>query len=110
MVYKFDPTYFNGLVFLMDDGPGRAKGSIDYIVQNLPIPASYFVSRIARHLRRLRTGTGGFERVAPREVEFIPVQIKKGRTSWLNPIIDLLLDQRLNGSRCASISQTRTII
>jgi len=30
-----------------------------------------------------------FERMAPGEVEFIPVQMTKAPTSWLNPIIDV---------------------
>lgn len=105
MVYKFDPINFNGFIFLMDDGPGRAKGAIDYISQNLPIPASYFpksltIERASTSIPDLFHVSRGtlvvseraravFERMAPGEVEFIPVQMNKARTGWLNPIIDI---------------------
>jgi hypothetical protein len=105
MVYKFDPVNFNGFIFLMDDGPGRAKDSINYIGQNLPIPASYFpkiltIERASSSMPDLFHVSRGdfvvserarviFERMAPGEVEFIPVQMKKAPTSWLNPIIDV---------------------
>jgi hypothetical protein len=105
MVYKFDPINFNGLIFLMDDGPGRAKGAIDYISENVPIPASYFpksltIERASSSMPDLfHVSRGTFvvseraravlERMAPGEVEFIPVQMKKARTGWLNPIIDV---------------------
>lgn len=43
MVYKFDPTYFNGTIFSLDDAKSRmAKGWGDFEPQNKPIPASYF--------------------------------------------------------------------
>jgi hypothetical protein len=42
MVYKFDPTYFNGTIFGLDKPWDMARGWMEYVPQNLPIPASYF--------------------------------------------------------------------
>jgi hypothetical protein len=105
MVYKLDPINFNGWIFLLDDRPGRARDAINYISQNLPIPESYFpksltierASSAMPDLFHVSRGTlvvserarAVFERMAPGEVEFIPVQMKKARTGWLNPIIDI---------------------
>lgn len=42
MVYKFDPKYFNGAIFGLDKTWDMAKGRMEYVPQDLPIPASYF--------------------------------------------------------------------
>jgi hypothetical protein len=41
MAYKFDPVYFNGSIFRLEK-LGMAQGSMDFIADNLPTPASYF--------------------------------------------------------------------
>ena len=89
VVYKFDPIHFNGTIFHLDKMSVMAKGSIEFIRQNLPIPASYFPKsltferasavlpdvfhtsrRIFVFSERARKVT---EDWAPGQVEFIPV-------------------------------------
>lgn len=41
MVYKFDPTYWNGTIFLLDEWH-MSRGWTDYRRENKPIPASFF--------------------------------------------------------------------
>jgi len=41
MVYKFDPKYFNGTIFSLKAWD-MAEGWMEFVPQNLPIPASYF--------------------------------------------------------------------
>jgi hypothetical protein len=104
MVYKFDPVWFNGAIFQFGDAPHMAKGWIEYRVQNKPIPPSYFprsltIVRAKAPLPDLfHTSRGHFvvseraraviEKLAPGQVEFHPVEIKKAPTGWLNPLID----------------------
>src|SRR3979411_1095866 len=104
MVYKFDPKWFNGTIFLLDGALGMAKGWMEYEFRNLPIPASYFprlltIERAKAPLPDLfHTSRGHFvvserarvviEKSAPGQVEFIPVEIGSAPTSWLNPFID----------------------
>jgi hypothetical protein len=44
MVYKFDPTYWNGTIFHLDEDTWKKmSGDWDeYLARNLPIPASCF--------------------------------------------------------------------
>jgi hypothetical protein len=42
MVYKFDPVYFDSTIFELDLTTGMGRGSMQFISQNLPTPASYF--------------------------------------------------------------------
>jgi hypothetical protein len=104
MVYKFDPRWFNGAIFQLDKTWDMARGWMQFLPRNLPIPASYFPKSLtidrakaplpdlfhaARDLivvsERARVI---FEKLAPGEVEFIPVEIKKAPTGWRNPFID----------------------
>jgi hypothetical protein len=100
MVYKFDPKWFNGTIFQFDDASRMAKGWMGF----QQIPASYFpkelvIERAKAPLPDLfHTSRGIFvvserarivlEKLAPGEVEFIPVDIKTAPTSRLNPLID----------------------
>jgi hypothetical protein len=89
MVYKFDPTYWNGTIFQLDKTWGMTKGWMQYVRQNRPIPASYFpksltfgaasaalpdIFHTARDIivfsERAREV---MEQWAPGQVEFIPV-------------------------------------
>jgi hypothetical protein len=104
MVYKFDPRWFNGTIFQFNNASHMAKGSMEYEFRNQPIPASYFprsliVERAKASLPDLFHTSRGlfvvserarviFEKLAPGEVEFIPVEIKKAPTGWRNPFID----------------------
>jgi hypothetical protein len=46
MAYKFDPMYWNGTIFHLDEDTWKmAKGWMDYRGQNLPIPASFSQNR-----------------------------------------------------------------
>jgi hypothetical protein len=90
MVYKFDPTYWNGTIFHLDEATWKMSGDWDeYRPRNLPIPASCFPVRLnfdrARaplpdifHTSRDIMVFSDRARVvmehwAPGEVEFIPV-------------------------------------
>jgi hypothetical protein len=42
MVYRFDPTYFNGTIFQLDETWEMAEGWMEFGRNNQPIPASYF--------------------------------------------------------------------
>jgi hypothetical protein len=104
MVYKFDPSWFNGTIFQLDKTSRMAKGWMEYGFRNQPIPASYFpssliIERAKAPLPDLFHTSRGlfvvserarviFEKLAPGEVEFIPVEIKKAPTGWMNPFID----------------------
>lgn len=103
MVYKFDPQWFNGTSFELDDWD-MAEGWDEFEPANEPIPANYFpksliINRakapmpdlfhaardlivVSEHARAV------FEKMAPGQVEFIPVEIRKAPTGWLNPLID----------------------
>jgi hypothetical protein len=89
MVYKFDPKYFNGTIFRVDKTSRMAEGWMEFVPQNLPIPASYFpksltfdrasaklpdifhtARRIIVFSERARVV---IEHWAPGQVEFIPV-------------------------------------
>jgi hypothetical protein len=41
VVYKFDPTYFNGTIFSLDDTGRMERGWMQYERKNQPIPASF---------------------------------------------------------------------
>ena len=105
MVYKFDPKWFNGTLFQFERASSAmAKGSMEYEFRRQPIPASYFpssliIERAKAPLPDLFHTSRGifvvseraraiFDKMAPGEVEFIRVEIKKAPTSWLNPIVD----------------------
>jgi hypothetical protein len=90
MVYKFDPTYWNGTIFLFEEFH-MSRGWTKYVGRNKPIPASYFpksltVSDASAELpdifhtnRDLIVFSGRarivMEKWAPGEVEFIPVAV-----------------------------------
>lgn len=104
MVYKFDPKWFNGTIFEFDDIAHMASGWMEFEYKNQPIPASYFPKSlvIARakvplpdlfHASRdliivSERARAIFEKRAPGGLEFIPVDISKTPTSWLNPFFD----------------------
>jgi hypothetical protein len=104
MVYKFDPSWFNGTIFQLDKTSRMAKGWMEYGFRNQPIPASYFpssliIERAKAPLPDLFHASRGlfvvserarviFEKLAPGEVEFIPDEIKKAPRGWMNPFID----------------------
>ena len=104
MVYKFDPVWFNGAIFQFDRMSRMADGWMDYEARNQPIPASYFpksltIQRAKAPLPDLfHTSRGIFvvserarvviEKLAPGQVEFIPVEIRTAPTGWQNPFID----------------------
>jgi hypothetical protein len=88
MVYKFDPKYFDGTIFSLNAWD-MAEGWMEFVPQNLPIPASYFpksltfdrasaklpdIFHTARDIivfsERARVV---MEHWAPGQVEFIPV-------------------------------------
>ena len=93
MVFKFDPTYWNGTIFLLDDDTwNMSPGWMEYRPKNEPIPASYFPKSVtfeaaadalpdmfhtARDLivfsERARLV---IEDWAPGQVEFIPVDFR----------------------------------
>jgi hypothetical protein len=106
MVYKFDPQWFNGTIFQLDDTGHMAGGWMEFKRENQPIPASYFprslvIERAKAPLPDLfhksrdlivvsERARAIFEKLAPGQVEFIPVDIKKAPTGWLNPVFDAL--------------------
>ncbi|CAL80157.1 hypothetical protein BRADO6549 [Bradyrhizobium sp. ORS 278] len=90
MVYKFDPVYWNGTIFHLDEATWKMSGDWDeYRPRNLPIPASCFPKTL--NFDRARAPLPDMfhtardiivfsdrarvviERSAPGEVEFIPV-------------------------------------
>jgi hypothetical protein len=89
MVYKFDPTYFNGTIFDLGDTLRMVKGWMEYEFRNQPIPASYFpkfltFDRASAGLPDMFHTTRDLivfserarvvmEHWAPGQVEFIPV-------------------------------------
>ena len=92
MVYKFDPIYFNGTIFHLDEETWEMSGDwMDYEGDNLPIPASCFPQTLTFDEARgalpdmFHTARGIFmfserarrfmEQRAPGEVEFIPVDV-----------------------------------
>src|SRR4051812_44927510 len=111
MVYKFDPTYFNGTIFHLDEATWEMSGDWDeYGPRNLPIPASCFpkllkIDRASATLPDLFHASRGIilvseraravlDRLAPGEVEFIPVIVRAAPTTWLNPLLDALYSIR----------------
>jgi hypothetical protein len=104
MIYKFDPKWFNGAIFSLDKASHMAKGWMGYEARNEPIPASYFPSSLTIERAKaplpdlFHTSRGLFvvserarlifEKLAPGEIEFIPVEIKQAPTGPLNPLID----------------------
>jgi hypothetical protein len=89
MVYKFDPEYFDGTVFELDDTSRMAEGWMEFIPQNLPIPASYFPKSLTFNKARAALpdifhtsrnlivfsdrARNVMEHWAPGQIEFIPV-------------------------------------
>jgi len=111
MVYKFDPTYFNGTIFDLDDRTRMMeKGWMEFVRENKPIPVSYFpksltIERASASLPDLFHTSRGIivvserarailDRLARGEVEFIPVTIRAASTTWLNPLLDALYSVR----------------
>jgi hypothetical protein len=103
MVYSFDPKYWNGTIFLFKEWRMEGDES-EYIRNNLPIPASYFpkvltIERASAPLPDLfhtyrdsivvsERARVVIEKLAPRQVEFIPVTIETAPTTRQNPLID----------------------
>jgi hypothetical protein len=103
MVHSFDPKYWNGTIFLFEEWR-MAGDTLEFRQNNQPIPASYFprsltIERASAALPDLfHTYRGSIvvseraraviEKIAPGQVEFIPVAIKKAPTTWLNPLVD----------------------
>jgi hypothetical protein len=103
MVYKFDPTWFNGTIFQLADYE-MGEGWDDFEIENRPIPASHFprslvVERAKGPLPDLFHASRGIivvseqaravlDKTAPGQIEFIPVDMEKARTGWLNPLLD----------------------
>jgi hypothetical protein len=89
MVYKFDPMYWNGTIFSLDETWEMGSGWMEYEGKNQPIPASYFPKSLtfdgARgtlpdifHTARdiivfSERARAVMEDWAPGQVEFIPV-------------------------------------
>jgi hypothetical protein len=89
MVYKFDPEYFNGTIFHLDEASSMAKGWMKFVTQNVPVPASYFpksltFDRASDALPDIFHTTRGvfifserarkiMQHWAPGQVEFIPI-------------------------------------
>jgi hypothetical protein len=89
MVYKFDPVYFDSTIFELDLTTGMGRGSMQFISQNLPTPASYFPKTLVFnkasaklpdifHMSRgiiifSERARVVMEHWAPGQVEFIPV-------------------------------------
>ena len=87
MVYKFDPTYWNGTIFHLDKTWEMERGWMGFLRENQPIPASYFpktlnfdraVAPDMFHTARdiivfSDRARAVMEHWAPGEVEFIPV-------------------------------------
>jgi hypothetical protein len=111
MVYRFDPTYFNGTIFQFDDATWKMSGDWgEYPRRNLPIPASCFpksltIERARAPLPDLFHASRGIivvserarsvlDRLAPGEIEFIPVAVRAAPTTWLNPLLDILYSIR----------------
>jgi hypothetical protein len=109
MVYRFDPTWFNGTIFRLADYE-MGEDWMDFKIENRPIPASHFprsliVERAKGPLPDLFHASRGiivvseqaraiFDKRAPGQVEFIPVDIEKARTGWLNPLLDAYYSMR----------------
>lgn len=110
MVYKFDPKWFNGAIFRLDRSWEMSGDWYEHYCNNLPIPSSCFPKSLtidsasarlpdlfhtSRSIivvsERARTV---LERLAPGQVEFIPVAIKAAPTTWLNPLVDALYSIR----------------
>jgi hypothetical protein len=88
MVYKFDPTYWNGTIFLFEEWH-MSRGWMEYKRENKPIPASYFPKSLTVvdasaeqpdifHTSRdlivfSERARAVIEEWVPGEVEFIPV-------------------------------------
>jgi hypothetical protein len=111
MVYRFDPTYFNGTIFDLDLATSKMSGDwIEYRRSNLPIPASLFpksltIVRASAKLPDLFHTSRSFivvserareilDRLAPGEVEFIPISVLAAPTAWVNPWFDALYSIR----------------
>jgi hypothetical protein len=92
MVYKFDPIYFNGTIFHLDEETWEMSGHwMDYEGRNEPIPASCFPQKLTFDEARgvlpdmFHTARRIFmfserarlvmEQRAPGQVEFIPVDV-----------------------------------
>src|ERR1700681_4588585 len=94
MVYKFDPMYWNGTTFSLDETWEMASGWMDYRGQNMPIPASFFPKSLTSDRASaplpdmFHTARGiivfserarvVMEKWAPGQVEFIPVACHAG--------------------------------
>jgi hypothetical protein len=93
MVYKLDPTYWNGTIFHLDEETWKMSGEWDeYEANNQPIPASCFPKSLtfdgasaalpdmfhtARNLIMFsEPARVVLERWAPGQVEFIPVAVQ----------------------------------
>ena len=118
MVYRFDPTWFNGTIFELADYE-MGEDWWDFKIENRPIPASQFprsltVERAKGPLPDLFHASRGiivvseqaraiFDKRAPGQVEFIPVDIEKARTGWLNPLLDVYYSMREFGRAVVAI-------
>jgi hypothetical protein len=92
MVYKFDPIYFNGTIFRLDEETWEMSGDwMDYEIRNEPIPASCFPQALtfdeangalpdmfhtARDILMFSERARQFmEQRAPGQIEYIPVDV-----------------------------------
>jgi hypothetical protein len=104
IVYQFDPKWFNGAIFQFEDPSTMATGWMEFGARLQPVPASYFPTKLV--IRRAKapmpdlfhTSRGifvvserariAFEKLAPGEVEFIPVDVETASGSRFNSLID----------------------
>jgi hypothetical protein len=113
MVYKFDPVWFNGTTFELDRDWEMGDGWMECVQENRPIPAYLFpksltINRAKAPLPDLFHASRGliivseraravFDTMAPGQVEFIPVEIKKASTGVLNPAYDVYYSMQAFG-------------
>jgi hypothetical protein len=105
MVYIFDPKWFNGTIFLLDEDTWHmSRGWTEHVRANQPIPASFFpklltITRASAVLPDLFHASRGIiavsdrarvvlEELAPGQVEFIPVKLNAAPTTWRNSLAD----------------------
>jgi hypothetical protein len=106
MVYIFDPKWFNGTVFLLDEDTWHmSRNWMEHVRANQPIPASFFpksltITRASAVLPDLFHASRGIivvserarvvlEELAPGQVEFIPVELNAAPTTWRNSLADV---------------------
>lgn len=102
MIYRFDPVWFQGLLFQFEDSSMK-QGWMTYQFNRQPVPASYFpptlvIKRAKAPMPDLFHTSRGifvvsararavFEKEAPGQVEFLPVEITTTPMDWRNPFV-----------------------